>query len=242
MKSDKSCKILVGYDPGTHLTLVGLEKSEQEKIIDLQAANYENMVIIVSTNRRFVMVTAVTDNTDATSIYLEQEKISNVLRTIYFCNKEIEYFGIATKLVFPETSLKDLQTTVNFFPESNLFIVTKEDLKNRTWIKDLIDKFNTDLKSTCPNYSRLPAQPLEILTGSLMCSMSQTQIFLPKVTHDIPTKLTTILLNSQQINAITHTSQWKILNAPFGGGKTVILAEIAKNLLKVRFYEELFYL
>ena len=66
-----------------------------------------------------------------------------------------------------------------------------------------------------------------------MASMSQTLIYLPKVTHHLPTKITTILLNEQQIHAIQDPAKWKLLKAPFGGGKTVVLAEIAKNLLKV---------
>ena len=66
-----------------------------------------------------------------------------------------------------------------------------------------------------------------------MTSMSQSLVNLPSVTYHIPTKLTTIFLNRQQIQAIQHPAQHKLLLAPFGGGKTVILAEIAKKLLKV---------
>lgn len=66
-----------------------------------------------------------------------------------------------------------------------------------------------------------------------MTSMSQSLVNLPSVTYHIPTKLTTIFLNHQQIQAIQHPAQHKLLLAPFGGGKTVILAEIAKKLLKV---------
>ena len=66
-----------------------------------------------------------------------------------------------------------------------------------------------------------------------MASMSQTLIYLPKVSHHLPTKITTILLNDEQIFAIQDPVKWKLLKAPFGGGKTVVLAEIAKNLLKV---------
>ena len=66
-----------------------------------------------------------------------------------------------------------------------------------------------------------------------MASISQSEVYLPKVTDDLPTKLKTIFLNHQQIEAIQHPANHKLLISPFGGGKTVILTEIAKNLLKV---------
>ena len=63
--------------------------------------------------------------------------------------------------------------------------------------------------------------------------MSQSSIILPKVTSDLPTKLTTILLNTHQIKAIQHPAKHKILTGPYGAGKTVVLSEIATKLLKV---------
>ena len=74
---------------------------------------------------------------------------------------------------------------------------------------------------------------LKVLAGTMMASMSQTLIYLPRVTHHLPTKISTILLNQEQIRAIQYPAKWKVLKAPFGGGKTVVLAEIAKKLLKV---------
>ena len=76
---------------------------------------------------------------------------------------------------------------------------------------------------------------MKIVAGTMMASMSQSSINLPKVSYDLPTKLTTILLNRQQIEAIQQPAKHKILTGPFGSGKTVILSEIAKKLLQVHF-------
>ena len=82
-------------------------------------------------------------------------------------------------------------------------------------------------------YSSLKEDSLKIIAGTMMASMSQTNIHLPKITHHLPTKIVTVFLNSEQIGAIRDSAKWKILSAPFGGGKTVVLSEIAKCLLKV---------
>ena len=80
---------------------------------------------------------------------------------------------------------------------------------------------------------KLSSDVLKVMAGTMMASMSQIIVYLPKVTDDLPTKLTTILLNHQQIEAIQNPVKHKLLLVPFGGGKTVILSEIAKKLLKV---------
>ena len=239
MQNDKSCKILVSFDPFAYLTLIGLEKNEHNQIIDLPGAKFENIVVVVSTKNRWIMVAAVTDSVDPTSINSEMEKIDGILKTIFWSNRHIENTALTGVLVCPEikssTELKNHQPAIKFTKDSESLFITKEDMNNCTWFEKVLREINAKVKGNCKDPSKLSVEPLETLTGSLMCSMSQTQIFLPKVTHHIPTKLSTILLNSMQIDTISHPARWKILKAPFGGGKTVVLAEIAKKLLQVRF-------
>ena len=244
MNNDQSCKIIVGFDPIAYLTLLGLEENEQKQISDFPGVKFDNIVIVVSTKKRWIMVAAVTDSVDPTTIMLELEKIDGILKTIFWSNRDIENIALLGVLSCPEIKsyedLKNHQPAIRFTKDSEILFVTKEEMKNRTWLENLLKKINVEVKRNCKDLSELFAEPLEILTGSLMCSMSQTQIFLPKVTYHIPTKLSTILLNCMQIETILHPARWKILKAPFGGGKTVILAEVAKKLLKVFLYKLIF--
>ena len=237
INNDQSCKILVDFDPTAYLTLLGLEENEQKQIIDLPGAKFDNIVIVVNTKKRWIMVTAVTDSVNPTTIMLEMEKVDGILKAIFWSNRDIKNIVLIGVLSCQEieshADLKNHQPAIRYTMDSKILFATKDEMENRTWLENLLKKINAEMKGNCKDLSQLHAEPLETLTGSLMCSMSQTQIFLPKVTYDIPTKLSTILLNSVQIESILHPARWKILKAPFGGGKTVLLSEIAKKLLQV---------
>ena len=103
-KNECYVKILVGYNPIIHLQLLGLEKNEYEQIIDTGAATYENSVIVINNNKRWVMVSVVIDKTDQTSIGMELNKLDGILKTIYHANLERiknEYIAIVGIMVCP---------------------------------------------------------------------------------------------------------------------------------------------
>ena len=234
MNSFPSCKILVGYDPTIHSQLFGLEKHEYEQIIDIPGVNFENLVIVINPESRWVIVSAITDNVDLTSIELELRKINICLKTIFISNS-IEYIAMVGVLVCPNiNSFKELQKDQT----EEMLYVSKEEFdsnKLNIWVKNITGKIKSDLQHNCHDLKTQPVEPLETLAGTMMASMAQTTLYLPKLTYDISTKIKTILLNLHQIEIVQDPVKWKIINAPFGGGKTVVLAEIAKNLLKVRY-------
>ena len=236
-----SRKILVGYDPTIHVQLLGLEINESEQIINLPGATFDNMVIVINPESRWIMVSAVTDKIDLASIELELRKVDIVLKTILVSNMNIECIAMVGALVCPNiNSFKGLQyhqTSTKAPMNLKMLSVTKEELDSETlfnnWLRNITKKIESDLQGNCLDLEKQSIKSLETLSGTMMASMAQTSLYLPKMTHHIPTKITTILMNQYQIEIVQDPAKWKIISAPFGGGKTVVLAEIAKNLLKV---------
>ena len=239
----KSVKMLVGYNPIIHLQLLGLEKNEYEQIIDSSAATtYENSVIVINNNKRWVMVSVVTDKTDHTSIGMELNKLDCILKTIYHANlNHIKhgYIAIVGILVCPNiNSRSELKNcpSVRWDSDVDQLFVTKTEWESEKalnrWKKFILGKTKSEIQNNCSGLSNLPADTLMILAGTTMASISQTVVYLPKPTEHLPTKITTILLNQHQIEAVQYKAKFKILKASFGGGKTVVLSEIAKNLLE----------
>eukprot|EP00111_Clytia_hemisphaerica_P007953 TCONS_00023114-protein len=74
---------------------------------------------------------------------------------------------------------------------------------------------------------------MENITGNMMASMAQTKIYLPRVSGNDTINVKTILLTEPQISCIESQSNWKLIQASYGAGKSITLHEIARKLLKM---------
>ena len=75
-----------------------------------------------------------------------------------------------------------------------------------------------------------------------MASMAQTTLYLPKVTDDVTTKIDTVLLTGEQIDIINHPAKWKVIKGPFGSGKSILLHETVRKLLKENSRSSIYYI
>ena len=75
-----------------------------------------------------------------------------------------------------------------------------------------------------------------------MASMAQTTLYLPKVTDDVITKIDTVLLTGEQIDIINNPAKWKVIKGPFGSGKSILLHEIVRKLLKEKSQIPIYYI
>ena len=99
-------------------------------------------------------------------------------------------------------------------------------------LDNLLQKMTVEMKQIRPVDLKVTRDTLEALCGELMASMAQTSLYLPKVTDDVTTKMDTILLTSEQINIINDPAKWKVIKGPFGSGKSILLHEMVRKLLK----------
>ena len=151
-----SVKILVGYNPIVHLQLLGLEKSEYEQIIDNPAAaTYENSVIVINNNKRWVMASVVSDETDHASIGMELNKLDGILKTIYHSNLnriKNEYIAIVGILVCPNIdSRSKLGSYQQIRRDSDQLFITKTEWNSDKDLKQWMNFFAVKIKSEIQN-------------------------------------------------------------------------------------------
>ena len=234
-------KILTNYNPVDHLTLLGLSDKDCNEVMSRTYERYGNVVLVVHPGKKFLMVNVVVDGVpDPKTLQLEMEKMNDILKTIYktgYQKLKEHYMTLIGLIICPCLEEEDLNSKK--FPFLNYPIptfVTKNEWNNverlEKKFKSLINKSEDHFKDIGAVKSSSSTCDIEMYTGQLMASMAQRSLFLPKVTKDLKAKIDTILLNTDQICAIESPKKWKIITGGFGSGKTVVLNEIARQMIK----------
>ena len=239
-------KILTNYNPVDHLRLLGLTDKDRNKIMSRTYEAYDNVVLVVHPEEKWLVVNVIVDGVpDPKTLQLEMEKMNDILKTIYktgYQKIKEHYMTLIGLIICPHLDEKDLNSNIFPFLDDSKPMSTFVTKKEWNDVEVLEDKFESlvieskrNIKS-CQNESgaikRNSTGDIEMYTGQLMASMAQRSLFLPKVTDNLEEKIDTILLNDDQIKAINDPSKWKIINGGFGSGKTVVLNEIARQMIK----------
>ena len=240
-------KILTNYNPVDHLRLLGLTDKDRKQIMSRTYETYDNVVLVVHPEEKWLMVNVVVDGVpDPKTLQLEMEKMNDILKTIYktgYQKLKEHYMTLIGLIICPCLKEEDLNSKMlPFLNDSKPMstFVTKNEWNNVELLEDKFESFvkksKKYVKSFCPNESgaikRSSVDDIKMYIGQLMASMAQRSLFLPKVTDNLEEKIDTILLNADQIKAINHPDKWKIINGGFGSGKTVVLNEIARQMIK----------
>ena len=240
-------KILTNYNPVDHLRLLGLSDKDRNQIMSRTYETYDNVVLVIHPEEKWLMVNVVVDGVpDPKTLQLEMEKMNDILKTIYktgYQKLKEHYMTLIGLIICPCIEEKDLNSKMFPFLNDSKPIstfVTKNEWNNVELLEDkfesLVKESKKYIKSFCPNESgaikRSSMDDKKMYTGQLMASMAQRSLFLPKVTDNLEEKIDTILLNADQIRTINFPCKWKIINGGFGSGKTVVLNEIARQMIK----------
>ena len=243
LKEDlKDCRMLVGFDPIKYLQLIGFKKEEINKILDITAATtFDNLVVVLNNKSRWIMVSAVIDKTEQNSIETELKNIDSDLKSIFLINEEVMYLTLVGILVSPKIEsfdvLKGSRTKVLYNDQQTMqMFITKSEFESADWSMKLLKSIDATARGLIETNGGIKPDPemeqMKTATGTMMASMAMAETSFPKLTKDIEEQITTVFLNKLQIEAVQDTAKWKILKGPFGGGKTIVLAEIAKNILQ----------
>ena len=239
-------KILTNYNPVDHLRLLGLSDKDRDQIMSRTYETYDNVVLVVHPEEKWLMVNVVVDGVpDPKTLQLEMEKMNDILKTIYktgYQKLKEHYMTLIGLIICPYLKEEDLNSKV--FPFLNdskpmFTFVTENEWNDVEVLEDKFESLVNESKKyvkSCQNESgaikRGSTGDIEMYTGQLMASMAQRSLFLPKVTDNLEEKIDTILLNADQIRTINFPCKWKIINGGFGSGKTVVLNEIARQMIK----------
>ena len=245
--SKEPIKILTNYNPVDHLRLLGLSEKDRDQIMSRAYETYDNVVLVVHPEEKWLMVNVVVDGVpDPKTLQLEMEKMNDILKTIYktgYQKLKEHYMTLMGLIICPHIEEKDLNSKmIPFLNDSKAmspFVTEKEwnDVELLEGkLESLVNESKRNIKSFCQNQSgtvkRSGVDDIKVYTGQLMASMAQRSLFLPKVTDNLEEKIDTILLNADQIRTINFPCKWKIINGGFGSGKTVVLNEIARQMIK----------
>ncbi|XP_066910651.1 uncharacterized protein [Clytia hemisphaerica] len=231
--------ILSEYNPKMHLKLLGLDKIRFESILhNLPESFYKNCVVMVHAKKSCVCVFVVID--DISKLTENLKALNNILKTIYFASFELfctEYLSITGTLVFPDKDMKDLEhlMPLNIPEKSETLFITKQEFQENDfeqWINNLFKTIRSDFNTIRSKDFRSNIDLFHTLCGTLMTVMAQTTQFLPRVCENDTDQVKTILLNGEQIECITNPAKHKLIKACFGSGKTVLLIEMIRSILK----------
>ena len=154
---NNSVKIIVGFKPIDYLTLVGLEKNEYPiENLNSQSATFNNSVIAVNPNKRWLMVSVVTHAKDPTTIGMELSSLNDLLNTVYHVNRSTiqnEVVALVGILVTPNINSRSILKS--YYPvmdhgDESMFITKTEwdsDQNLKKWVSDLFgNKISTEIK------------------------------------------------------------------------------------------------
>lgn len=249
---NQDIKILTQYHPVNHLKLMGVDMKQcYDDIMTSRCDSFENVVIAIIPGDCQVLVSVVVEQTDDHSIQESVAQLNDILKTIYHVSSDPMkngFISITGLLVCPNIDQNKFNATACFskdYLKSELFFL-KDDWDNNDSFKRKLEKIlhnmSKEMKQIRPVKFKSMESVLEGFCGELMASMAQTTLYLPKVTDDVTTKIDTVLLTGEQIDIINSPANWKVIKGPFGSGKSIILHEVVRKLLKEESQSSIYYI
>uniref|UniRef100_A0A7M6DMW9 Uncharacterized protein n=1 Tax=Clytia hemisphaerica TaxID=252671 RepID=A0A7M6DMW9_9CNID len=227
-------KILVGYNPISHLRILGLNDEKIESVLHFSDCPdyYDNTIVCIYPNHGLLFVFVVGENEK--HIDKDLAKVNAVLKTWCYVHRQIlqnEQFTIVGVLVLRASSdlNKMKQHPCLILNTKSQDFVISFDENFGQWLTNFLKLIRDNRKLSSPSTPGI----MEIIAGNMMASMAQTKIYLPRVSGNDTINVKTILLTEPQISCIESQSNWKMIQASYGAGKSITLHEIARKLLKM---------
>ena len=235
--------IAVGYDAKKLLQILGYSVKDLDAVqLHLPVDHRNHILLIYYPSLNVVLNVRITEGTGLDAVQIAQTE----------CNEDIKAFALIYNSVLKENEMilcgvaaapnLDLQEEeiISFLCQtciSSNLLLTKQELSNleslQAWwhnkfkqeIEDMVkagDLFQKNKLSTKDLFSNV--------TGQILAVMSTRSICLPSLCGNVHQKISTVLLNKKQQNAIYHPSKKKIIRGAYGTGKSIVGREIFSSI------------
>lgn len=241
----KETRIFTGYDCVQHIQMFSVNS---ESILDgCNDVKCDNVVIVVNAQLGLVCVYKITSATTDSELTNELQQCNVILKTLItlFTNelKQAFLFGglILSELernVMKEENFYCLNGDYSSVMDDGLVFVTKEDIQSKdklqSWWYRLRKKIS-DERKTRMEKAELKAMDwktkFDTICSQIFASMSLVSESL-HITKSSTNRVSSLLLNKDQLDIVYSKEPLKMIEGPFGSGKSIILKALALKILK----------
>lgn len=237
----KGTRIFTRYDCVQHVKLFNFDA---ESIFEgCNGVNCDNVVTIVNVKHGVICVFKITSAKSEIELASELKQCNVILKALMtlFSNElgQAFLFGGLILTNLERAMMKednffclngDYSSTIN----AGLVFVTKDDLESKdklvSWWNRLRKKMNEERKRRMPKMPDLKYE-FDIMCSQIFASMSLVSESL-HITKSSKDRVNSLLLNKDQLNIVYSNSTLKLIQGPFGSGKSLILKALASKILK----------
>eukprot|EP00111_Clytia_hemisphaerica_P010221 TCONS_00029870-protein len=236
----KETRFFIGYDIIEHLKL--FEYGEGSCSV-----NFENLLFFLNPKDGVFGVLKYVDSQEESILQTALDECNTVLNSCLALYGELfkrTYMLLYGGVVVPNISRVDLKESSyrclnedysDLGNRRNVVFITKEDLESpnklKSWWNRVKKIFRQERKDRGVGSKMDVSKEFNDISSQIVAVMSLHHQSLPRMTKDVKDRVTNLLLNKDQLKILqTRQSRFKVIEGPFGSGKSLVLKALAKKL------------
>ena len=238
----KGTRIFTGYDCVKHIKMFKIDTDAIFEACD-DDVECDNVVVLVNDKAGIFCVFKVTAASSEIELTKELKQCNVILKSIMtMFTKELKYAFLFGGLVVSQLERRamkeenifclngDFSSVIN----DGLIFLTKDDLTStdtvKSWWRRLRKKVKDERKQKLgksPNCTN----NFEVISSQILATMSLVSESL-RITKSSQDRVASLLLNKEQLDIVYEKEPLKVVQGPFGSGKSLILKALALKIFR----------